>query len=155
MAKNFLLRENRNPVGGSSFVFPVYAASRRGASAAITIYRGEPPSGKQLPSKDRRLSQLLTIAADSETVAAIWSLSWENFRRLQQDFAQWLIAQNKPKYLFDGLKKPSQGFNDFDEYPAAYWGSLDGQPYKNATVNYAWNRTDRDHVHYAARKLPS
>jgi len=34
-------------------------------------------------------------------------------------------------------------------YPAAWWGSLGGQPGHNETVNYAWTDADRDRVTYA------
>lgn len=34
-------------------------------------------------------------------------------------------------------------------YPAAWWGSLGGQPGQNQTVNYAWTEADRDRVTYA------
>lgn len=40
-----------------------------------------------------------------------------------------------------------------DKYPSAYWGSLDGTPYKKTTVNFAWRAADRDKVHYAAHRL--
>jgi hypothetical protein len=39
------------------------------------------------------------------------------------------------------------------KYPTGYWGSLGGTPYKNMTINYAWNAADRDAVHYAARAI--
>jgi hypothetical protein len=39
------------------------------------------------------------------------------------------------------------------KYPTGYWGSLGSTPYKNTTINYAWNAADRDSVHYAARSL--
>ena len=41
------------------------------------------------------------------------------------------------------------------KYPTAYWGSLAGKPGKNQTVNWAWNKSDRDHVVYAFVPLPS
>ena len=34
-------------------------------------------------------------------------------------------------------------------YPAAWWGSLGGQPGRNETVNWAWTEADRDRVTYA------
>lgn len=34
-------------------------------------------------------------------------------------------------------------------YPAAWWGSLGGQPGQNKTVNFAWTEADRDRVTYA------
>lgn len=40
------------------------------------------------------------------------------------------------------------------KYPTGYWGSLGGTPYKNTTLNYAWNKTDRDSIHYFFRDLP-
>ncbi len=35
------------------------------------------------------------------------------------------------------------------KYPTAYWGSLGGVGKKNATINWSWNKTDRDLVTYA------
>lgn len=35
-------------------------------------------------------------------------------------------------------------------YPPAYWGRLGGVGSKDTTINFAWNRTDRDKVIYAA-----
>jgi hypothetical protein len=34
-------------------------------------------------------------------------------------------------------------------YPAAWWGSLGGQPGQDETVNFAWTEADRDRVTYA------
>ena len=34
-------------------------------------------------------------------------------------------------------------------YPAAWWGSLGGQPGRDETVNFAWTEADRDRVSYA------
>jgi hypothetical protein len=39
------------------------------------------------------------------------------------------------------------------KYPTAYWGSLGGVPKKNATLNWSWNKTDRDKVIYACRSV--
>jgi hypothetical protein len=35
-------------------------------------------------------------------------------------------------------------------YPAAYWGRLGSVGSKNKTLNFAWNRQDRDRIIYAA-----
>lgn len=37
-----------------------------------------------------------------------------------------------------------------EKYPTAYWGMLGGVGKKAATLNWAWNNTDRDAVVYAA-----
>lgn len=37
------------------------------------------------------------------------------------------------------------------KYPTAYWGSLGGVGKKNTTINWSWNKTDRDLVTYAYR----
>ncbi|MET1257375.1 hypothetical protein [Aliikangiella maris] len=37
------------------------------------------------------------------------------------------------------------------KYPTAYWGSLGGVPKKNTTINWSWNKKDRDNVIYACR----
>ncbi len=37
------------------------------------------------------------------------------------------------------------------KYPTAYWESLGGVPRKNTTINWSWNRSDRDNVIYAYR----
>lgn len=34
-------------------------------------------------------------------------------------------------------------------YPAAWWGSLGGQPGQDETINFAWTEADRDRVAYA------
>ncbi|WP_246723447.1 hypothetical protein [Rhizobium brockwellii] len=39
------------------------------------------------------------------------------------------------------------------KYPTGYWGSSGGSSAKNQTLNYSWNSSDRDNVHYAARSL--
>lgn len=39
-------------------------------------------------------------------------------------------------------------------YPSAFWGRLGGGGRKAATVNFAWNRADRDNVSYAAHDIP-
>jgi len=39
------------------------------------------------------------------------------------------------------------------KYPTAYWGSLGGVPKKNTTLNWSWNKTDRDKVIYACRSV--
>lgn len=35
------------------------------------------------------------------------------------------------------------------KYPTAYWGSLGGVPKKNTTINWSWNKQDRDKVIYS------
>jgi hypothetical protein len=37
-----------------------------------------------------------------------------------------------------------------DRYPPAYWGRLGSVGSKNQTLNFAWNRQDRDRIIYAA-----
>ncbi len=37
------------------------------------------------------------------------------------------------------------------KYPTAYWGSLGGVPKKKTTINWSWNKSDRDNVFYAYR----
>lgn len=39
------------------------------------------------------------------------------------------------------------------KYPTGYWGSSGGSSAKNQTLNYSWNSSDRDNVHYAARSI--
>jgi hypothetical protein len=41
-----------------------------------------------------------------------------------------------------------------DAYPSAYWGRLGGGGQRDMTVNFAWNRNDRDNVSYAAHDIP-
>ncbi|SMD08326.1 hypothetical protein [Pedobacter nyackensis] len=38
-----------------------------------------------------------------------------------------------------------------NKYPTAYWGTLGGVGRKNTTLNYAWDKDDRDNVVYSAR----
>jgi hypothetical protein len=38
------------------------------------------------------------------------------------------------------------------KYPTAYWGQLGGVGRKATTVNWSWNKTDRDKVEYAYYK---
>jgi hypothetical protein len=38
-------------------------------------------------------------------------------------------------------------------YPTGYWGSSEGTPYKNSTIDLVWRQSDRDNVHYAAKQL--
>jgi hypothetical protein len=40
------------------------------------------------------------------------------------------------------------------KYPTGYWGRLGGTGMKDTTINWAWNRTDRDRVIYASLALP-
>jgi hypothetical protein len=35
------------------------------------------------------------------------------------------------------------------KYPTGYWGSLGAVGKMNTTINWAWNKADRDNVHYA------
>lgn len=37
-----------------------------------------------------------------------------------------------------------------DRYPSAYWGQLGGVGRKNTTLNFAWRKSDRDKVVFAA-----
>ncbi|MCP4117461.1 MAG: hypothetical protein GY737_19120 [Desulfobacteraceae bacterium] len=41
-----------------------------------------------------------------------------------------------------------------NKYPSAYWGSIGGVAQKNKTINWSWNKKDRDKVIYAWRRLP-
>ena len=60
------------------------------------------------------------------------------------------------KFVVGGLKADKHGHVVIvvpgplahGKYPTAYWGSLDGVPKKSATINWSWNRTDRDKVIY-------
>ncbi len=42
-----------------------------------------------------------------------------------------------------------------ERYPSAYWGSLDGTPGYDKTINWAWTEQDRDKVVYAAHATPA
>ena len=35
------------------------------------------------------------------------------------------------------------------KYPTAYWGRLNGEGRKDATINWSWNETDREKVSYS------
>ena len=39
------------------------------------------------------------------------------------------------------------------KYPTAYWGSLGGVGKKRETINWSWNKTDRDKVIYRATEI--
>jgi uncharacterized Zn-binding protein involved in type VI secretion len=39
------------------------------------------------------------------------------------------------------------------KYPTAYWGKLGGTGYKNTTLNWAWNKSDRDKVIYSCHTI--
>lgn len=39
------------------------------------------------------------------------------------------------------------------KYPTVYWGSIGGVGKKNTTINWSWNKTDRDSVIYAYRSF--
>ena len=39
------------------------------------------------------------------------------------------------------------------KYPTAYWGSLGGVGKKYTTINWSWNKSDRDLVTYAYREF--
>jgi hypothetical protein len=39
------------------------------------------------------------------------------------------------------------------KYPCAYWGTLGGEGKKDTTLNYAWNKTDRDAITYSVRAI--
>ena len=41
-----------------------------------------------------------------------------------------------------------------EKYPTGYWGRLGATGMKNTTINWAWNKTDRDRVTYACLALP-
>ena len=45
------------------------------------------------------------------------------------------------------------GLLDRGKYPTAYWGKLHGIGEKAKTINYAWNKNDRDKVIYRGRIL--
>jgi hypothetical protein len=47
-----------------------------------------------------------------------------------------------------------QGPLAHEKYPTAYWGRLGATGMKNTTINWAWNKTDRDRVTYACLALP-
>jgi hypothetical protein len=40
-----------------------------------------------------------------------------------------------------------------DKYPTGYWGHLGSVGYKNTTINYSWNSTERDKVIYASIQI--
>lgn len=48
-----------------------------------------------------------------------------------------------------------QGHASQGRYPSGYWGRLGGTGKKNTTINWAWDKDDRDKVIYAYRPLPS
>ena len=39
-------------------------------------------------------------------------------------------------------------------YPHAFWGRLNGTGEQDKTLNFAWNRRDRDRITYAAAPMP-
>ena len=39
------------------------------------------------------------------------------------------------------------------KYPTAYWGQLGGVGKKQTTLNWSWNKSDRDKVIYAVRSI--
>ena len=41
----------------------------------------------------------------------------------------------------------------FGKYPTAYWGQLGGVGRKETTLNWSWNKADRDKVIYALRVI--
>ena len=60
-------------------------------------------------------------------------------------------------FVLGGLKAKGNGHvvvvvpgtvND-GKYPTAYWGSLNSIGKKNTTINFSWNKPDRDRVEYA------
>lgn len=65
------------------------------------------------------------------------------------------------KFVVGGLKAAGHGHVvvvvagplSHGKYPTAYWGSLGGIAKKNTTVNWSWNKTDRDKVIYAYRNI--
>ncbi len=63
------------------------------------------------------------------------------------------------KFVLAGLKAEKHGHVvvvvpgtlSHGKYPTAYWGSIGGVAKKNTTINWSWNKTDRDKVIYACR----
>ena len=41
----------------------------------------------------------------------------------------------------------------YGKYPTAYWGQLNGVGRKKTTLNFAWNKVDRDKVSYSWHSL--
>ena len=65
------------------------------------------------------------------------------------------------KFVIAGLKANDNGHVAIivpgilaqEKYPAAYWGSIAGLGRKNSTINYSWDKSDRDKVIYASIKI--
>jgi hypothetical protein len=122
VASKLLTPDNRIPINPLCYRPPagIQKAMVGGRKAVISVRRGT-RDGKQTNSRENERSQQLTITADEHTVTAIRSLNWSQFRVLQDDFANWLVAQNQPKYLFDRFKKPIDGFNDLEGELRQFW----------------------------------
>ena len=70
-------------------------------------------------------------------------------------------AKNKAmagKLVIAGLKASGHGHVAIitlgslahDKYPTGYWGKLNGVGKKSTTINWSWNKTDRDKVIYGS-----
>jgi hypothetical protein len=66
------------------------------------------------------------------------------------------------KFVIAGLKADDNGHVAIivpgslahEKYPTGYWGSIGaGMAYKNTTINYSWDKSDRDKVIYASIQI--
>lgn len=105
-ADHFLGKSNRVPARNLSFPLPSYAQRSSPSNLAIDLERTD------------KTSPRLRLRARAKTLYAIRALDWDEFRRLQGDFAAFLLRLSGPAYPFS---HPVCRFDDFEGTLRTFW----------------------------------
>jgi hypothetical protein len=106
-ANGFLSRNNGIPIGTGTFCFPCEHQS----ICRITVTR----------SRDSRTRYNLVISADADSIAAIHSLDWDQFRNLQHRLSCWLLDRSTPPIVGNLFDKPHDRFYGFEGQLRSFW----------------------------------
>jgi len=100
----------------------------------------------------------IKLHGQANTIIDTMSDSWED---LGDDAAKAVLHASSRRLVVAGLKATGHGHvavivpGPATPWPHAYWGQFNGTGRKNATINWAWNKADRDDVRYYSRPIPS
>jgi hypothetical protein len=139
------------------------------ADRVITACEGEWPANKSDCSgfvKDVAAELGVTLTGNADNIVdEIQKADWRTLGRGVEAKA----AADKGEFVIAGLKSSDHdqqrghghvavvvsGPLDpaYHKYPTAYWGSLGSVGEKAKTLNWAWRKSDRDRVIYAARSI--
>jgi len=99
----------------------------------------------------------LTGMADDivdEIQAAPWTVLADGFTAKAQADLGFFVVGGLKDTPHGHVVVVVQGPLAHEKYPTGYWGRLGATGMKNTTINWAWNKTDRDRVTYACLALP-